>query len=385
MLTIAQLDWLKGKLNFDSLPQMLEAAKAHFPDTDIVPTLLLAGRTGAGKSSLINALVGQHVSPVGVIPTTQTPTPYELEGGGIPLRVLDMPGVGEAGRHGERMETVLDQAESAHIILLAIPCPERNLDYECNLITKIEQHFDDRNSPAILPVATKIDCAQPARDWQPDSLNLASPFTEKEQNIVKWISYATNILPCKEKIVPCASGEHFNDIANQYGIAHLRQRVFELLPEAARSYFVRVTRDRELLDKRAENIVRSFSVMASAAAAQPVPGVPDAALIMPIQITMLTRLTKLHGRELTADLAAKMLGPLVARVAGRFAFEQVTKLIPGVGSLVGAAVAGGTSYALGMAYHTLLCDGNWNFDAEGLRDEVMDWWQKYGKKYHLFS
>ncbi len=345
MLTAEQLDWLKSKLNFDTLADVLKAARAKFPNSDIVPTILMAGRTGAGKSSLINALAGRHVSSVGVIPTTQQPTPHELEGGGVPLRVLDLPGVGEAGRHGERMDTVLAQADAAHLLLLAVPCPERSLEYESNLLSEVQRHFAGRAPLPVLAAGTKVDCAAPARDWQPGSLNLAAPSTEKERNIADWLAYAASVLPGIDELAPCASGQSSDDEAGQYGIPALRRRIFNLLPDAARTYFARVTQDRELLDSRAENIVRVFSGMASAAAAQPIPALPDAALIMPVQVAMLVRLTTLHGRELTADLAAKLLGPLAARVAGRFAFAQATKLIPGIGSLVGAAVAGGMTYA----------------------------------------
>ena len=376
MLTLDQLAWLKSKLNFDSLADMLESAKSVFPEADIVPTLVICGRTGAGKSTLINTLVGRYVQPVGVLPTTQEPTARELENEGIPLRVLDMPGVGEAGRHGERLSTVLDQAEYAHLLLLCVPCPERSLAYEADLLKEVQTYYTGREPLPVLVAATKIDCAAPVRDWNPEHLNLAHPSTEKELNITAWLSYLSTLIAEKSVgMVPCSCGEAFDDRAHQYGITALRKHIFEILPEAARSFFVRLTRDMELIDLRAEHIVRTMSAMSSAAAAQPVPSIPDAALIMPIQIAMLARLTKLHGRELSADLAAKLLGPLAARVAGRFAFEQLSKFLPGVGSLVGAAVAGSMTYALGMAYHTLLYDGHWNFDAETLKDEVLRWWK----------
>ena len=93
MLTAEQLDWLKSKLNLDSLADVFKAAKVIFPNSDIVPTISMAGRTGVGKSSFANALVGWRVSSVGLIPATQHPTPNELEGDGVSLRVLDMPGM----------------------------------------------------------------------------------------------------------------------------------------------------------------------------------------------------------------------------------------------------------------------------------------------------
>ena len=371
-----QMAWLRGNLNFNNLSDMLQAARRHFVEGEMVPTLAVAGRTGAGKSSLINALAGRHVSAVGVIPTTPEVTEQEVEQGGVPLRVLDLPGVGEAGKHGERLENMLEQLDRSHVVLLAVPCPERSLDYECRLLEELRAHFAERVALPLLGVGTKIDCASPAREWNPHGLNLTQPVTEKERNIADWLGYAESVLRAQgvAALIPCACGEMHDDTDNQYGIPAIRGRIFDMLPDAARTYFARLTQDRQIIDKRAENIVRLFSGMASAAATQPLPSVPDAALIMPIQAALLVKLTRLHGKELTADMVTKLMGPLVARVAGRFAFEQLCKFIPGVGSVAGAAVAGGMTYALGMGYHTLLCDGNWDFDADALRDEVLKWW-----------
>ncbi len=289
-----------------------------------------------------------------------------------------MPGVGEAGHHGERLETVLDQADKAHLLLLVVPCPEHSLAYEANLLEEVEQYFSGRSQPPILATGSKVDCASPVRDWQPSVLNLTEPSTEKECNIADWLAYTASVLPGVDKLLPtsCGGGEKIDDPIYQYGIEALRKQIFMLLPDAARTYFARVTHDRELLERRAEHIVRTSSTMAATATAQPLPTVPDAALIMPIQVNMLIQLTKLHGRELTVDLAAKLLGPLIARVAGRFAFEQLMKFVPGIGSVVGSAVAWAMTYALGMGYHTLLCKGQWNFDFASLQEEVLRWWKK---------
>ena len=165
----------------------------------------------------------------------------------------------------------------------------------------------------------------------------------------------------------------------RYGLEARRRSIFQALPDATRTYFARAVQDKALLDQRAEAIVRTHAGMASAAAAQPIAAIPDAALIMPIQVAMLMRLTTLHGRELTLDLAVQLLGPLAARMAGRFAFEQIAKLIPVAGSIAGAAVAGTMTYALGMAFHTMLHGGDWSFDPEALKNEALRWMDKAKK------
>ena len=53
-LSQEQLEWLQSKLDFGTLAEMLRAARDKFPDTDIVPTILLAGRTGAERVTVLN-------------------------------------------------------------------------------------------------------------------------------------------------------------------------------------------------------------------------------------------------------------------------------------------------------------------------------------------
>lgn len=368
------------QLDITDLGKILGDAENVDTEKDIVPTIAIAGRTGAGKSTLLNALAGKFVSEIGVIPTTQEPVRHEIDEEGTLLRIIDFPGVGEANKFEQRLDTLLEQLPAAHILLLATPCPERSFQYELSLVDTIREQFGKFPIPTIV-AGTKIDLAAPVKDWQPANLNLAKPSTEKENNIVSWTSYAREVLAQNNDVsfIPCSAGEDWRELQEQYGIGALRAAIYEKLPSAAQLYFARV--DAALRDREAAKIVQKYSLMAAAAAAQPMPQIPDAALILPVQVMMIVRLTRLHGREMSQDLATKFIGPLLAQRAGQFLFGQLTKLIPGVGSVLGAAIAGGLTYSLGNAFHILLHDGNWDFNPDDLMAQVKSIWEKEGSRW----
>lgn len=62
----------------------------------IKPRLLVGGKTGVGKSSLLNAILGKDVYETGVIPTTKNNCDQIWESRGGDIIVVDVPGFGEA-------------------------------------------------------------------------------------------------------------------------------------------------------------------------------------------------------------------------------------------------------------------------------------------------
>jgi len=227
-----------------------------------------------------------------------------------------------------RLKAVQLFCVAPHLALLVIGCPDRGLEMELDFLSTLRSQFSDSGN--ILPflcAANKIDTAKPRSVWDPARINLNEPISEKEINIRAWMDYVEGILQTQVKIplVPCAAGERWNDFSNQYGIDILRQQIFLMLPEAARTWFARMTKDKQIIDARARQIILTAAIAAGGAAFQPLPNVPDAAI--------------LNGYNVTPADAFKLVGPVIGTMAGRLAFEQVMKLIPGVGSVLGATVA----------------------------------------------
>lgn len=332
----------------------------------IKPRLLVGGKTGVGKSSLLNAILGKDVYETGVIPMTKHNYEQVWESKGGDIVVVDVPGFGEANApeftngtfKGSYEENIKRLAElNAHIFLLILKCDDRALEKEEKFFESWNSNETLQSIPVIL-VCNQIDKMKPTRDWDPKSLNLRAPITEKEKNIRQFIDYVSSLpkfkdISDKNRFVPVSAGERFNDPL-QYGIEDLKNKIYETLPDSAKTIFARAA---ELRKREAVRIVKYYASACAGAVAVNFAPASDALILAPIQIAMIVHLGKLHKIEITISTASGLFASLGLSFAGRFVAQTILSFFPFIKNLVGPGLAFGLTYSMGMTINELFSTG----------------------------
>jgi predicted GTPase len=181
----AAIDLYSGRLAVPEaeLPSgRLKAEAGPDPATSAPLRLLLAGRSGSGKSSLLNALANEIHAAADALPQTRAYTAYEVQRDGKPPVVLvDSPGL----TRPEDQSALTSHADECDLILWVVAAdrPDREMDRAG--LAAIRAHFaarTERPAPPVVVVMTHVDRLRPFTEWSPP-YDIANPSTPKARSI----------------------------------------------------------------------------------------------------------------------------------------------------------------------------------------------------------
>ncbi len=154
-LPLTQTETLREILAQTRDPQALAAKPVN---------LMLVGRTGAGKSSLINTLFNRDQAVVDVLPSSDRLQDYRWQTStGEALVLWDTPGYEQIGRADLRQQ-VLEHLATADALILVTPATDPAIQMDVEFLQTARAAAPEL---PILGVLTQVDRLRPLREWQP--------------------------------------------------------------------------------------------------------------------------------------------------------------------------------------------------------------------------
>ncbi|MBD2694263.1 GTPase family protein [Anabaena catenula] len=217
--------------------------------------ILIIGRTGAGKSSLINTIFQNELAAVDVLPSTDKIQNYHWESeSGETLNLWDTPGYEQVKRDDLR-DLVIDYAKNADLLLLVTPALDPALQMDVDFLQDIKSEIADL---PIITIVTQVDRLRPIREWEPP-YNWEMGNKPKEISIREATEYRKQLLAnfCN-LVLPIVTGD-IKTGRHAWGVEVLSWGLVEAISPAKQLRLTRFLRNLEIRTVAAAKIIDHYT------------------------------------------------------------------------------------------------------------------------------
>ena len=312
--------------------------------------IIVAGKTGVGKSTLINSVFREKLAETGMgKPVTQHMRKITKKG--VPLAIYDTRGF----ELGKEVQTEVKR-EVTETISKGLATQDINKAIHC--IWYCINTASNRVEPEEIEWLKELSMDNQITQV-PIIVVLTQAFSKKKAQELRQMLLNEN-LDIIQVIPVLAEDYEIEDLgtAKAYGLDVLIKVMGEALPEELMDTLQNLQIvSLEEKKRRAQAAVATAALAAAGEGAAPIP-FSDCALMIPTQLGMIASITVIFGFDVNKSIITALLSSTIgaggATVLGKTVVTNILKFIPGVGTVAGGAISAGTAgvitAALGEAY-----------------------------------
>lgn len=314
--------------------------KIKMETKDIVhPNIIVCGKTGVGKSTLINNVFREDLAETGIgRPVTQHL--QEIKKPDVPVTLYDTKGL-ELSEEVQKQikEEIIDiicesqksfnEEDYIHAIWYCInSCSNRLEPLEADMIKEL---VSEVNVPVIIVMTQSLPNGQ----------------TKAFKSLVENMNLnASNIINVMAQDFEICEGQ----VIEAYGLDTLVEATYNILPESVQRGFINAQKANiSAKANAAKKYANGYIASAFATGFSPIP-CSDAPVLIGLQVTMIAHITSIFGLPIDEGFikaaVSSILGSASATIAGKFIVSNLLKMIPVVGTAAGGIISGGTAALL---------------------------------------